>query len=88
MDCETNPDQRSELLEMAQRLEDLIAQRAADDERAMIARLDQALADIGVAAANKVAPEAKLAIGAAVRSGSREPRRTRLTPTSQKGPTP
>jgi hypothetical protein len=54
-----------ELSEMAQRLEDLIAERA--DERAMIARLDQALADLQALAADKSAPEVKLAIEAAGR---------------------
>ena len=67
MTYEISPDQRRALFEMAQRLEDLIAERAAADEPAMIARLDQALADLQAAAANKAAPEAKLAIEAAGR---------------------
>src|SRR5262249_54527137 len=63
-----NPDQRRELAEMAQRLEDWIAERA--DERAMIAGLEQALADLQVLAADKSAPEVKLAIQAAGRLAS------------------
>ena len=82
---EMSPDQRRELSEMAQRLEDLIAERAAADEPAMIARLDQALADLQAAAANKAAPEAKLAIEAAGRLENQ--RAEKEAATSYKGST-
>jgi hypothetical protein len=80
MTHELSPHQRRELLEMAQRLEALIGERAAADEPSMIARLDQALADVQAAAANKAALEAKLANEAAVRLGSPRAEREEVGP--------
>jgi hypothetical protein len=71
MSHEISADERRELLETAQRLEDLLRRRAAvsdaeADERALIARLDKALAQKGaLKARNGDDPMAKQFLAAA-----------------------